>query len=360
MLRRALLVGGTAPEFLSATLLPGRGMTMLQITAFVPGRGEVALLASPALAEATMLLDTNDARAREMGAPFEVPWGGSIAGNRSANGTHVVADWHGRGLTLPYTGTIGTADGSRGGLLLPVSSTTVSNNTMPDGEEVQGTFEAGTFGGVWPSKTNATVQVLLSSRALDLRVTVLNTGTEPEPVGVGWSPHFRLPSGQREQARLKMPLGEVEEFRNGHATGRFTANPMVEPEVKTAAGSEPGSLRARAKSGRELGTAGLTETLVHLRPGFLDSGPIVELRDTAASVGLRLTAMTPLIRAIGVDAPAGEPTVTLRAQMNYDDPLSRVWGHDEDTGMVVLAPGQSVQWKVRLEIVSLSRVEMPL
>ncbi len=43
--------GGT-PEFLSATLLPGRGMNMFQITAWIPGRGETPLLTSPSLEDA--------------------------------------------------------------------------------------------------------------------------------------------------------------------------------------------------------------------------------------------------------------------------------------------------------------------
>src|ERR1700679_4095399 len=49
MLTRTRLAGGSAPEFLSVTLLPGRGMNVLQITAYLPNRGEVSLLASPSI-----------------------------------------------------------------------------------------------------------------------------------------------------------------------------------------------------------------------------------------------------------------------------------------------------------------------
>jgi len=38
-LERSPLVGGGGPEFLSATLMPGRGMNVLQITAFLPQKG---------------------------------------------------------------------------------------------------------------------------------------------------------------------------------------------------------------------------------------------------------------------------------------------------------------------------------
>jgi len=43
------LMGGTMPEFLSVTMLPGRGMNVLQIKAYIPGKGEVNLLASPSV-----------------------------------------------------------------------------------------------------------------------------------------------------------------------------------------------------------------------------------------------------------------------------------------------------------------------
>src|SRR6185312_6319250 len=49
-LRRLQSGTGAKPEFLSVTLLPGRGMNLFQITAYLPGRGEVPLLTSPPLA----------------------------------------------------------------------------------------------------------------------------------------------------------------------------------------------------------------------------------------------------------------------------------------------------------------------
>ena len=55
-LQRSQLLGGNGPEFLAATLLPGRGMNLLQITAYVPRRGQVNLLASPTLEEAARRL----------------------------------------------------------------------------------------------------------------------------------------------------------------------------------------------------------------------------------------------------------------------------------------------------------------
>ena len=64
--------------------------------------------------------------------------------------------------------------------------------------------------------------------------------------------------------------------------------------------------------------------------------------------------MTPTIKAMRAYAPAGAGFVSIEPQFNYDDPFGREWAADEDTGMVVLQPGQTVEWKIRLEIVSLS------
>ena len=60
--------------------------------------------------------------------------------------------------------------------------------------------------------------------------------------------------------------------------------------------------------------------------------------------------MSPTIKAMRVMAPANGDYVSIEPQFNYPDPLGREWGRDTDTGMVVLQPGQSTQWKVRLEL----------
>jgi len=80
-LTRMRLMGGTMPEFLSVTILPGRGMNVLQITAYIPGKGEVNLLASPSIEGAESAMtgtgeDADGAASLAMGGAFEVPWGG--------------------------------------------------------------------------------------------------------------------------------------------------------------------------------------------------------------------------------------------------------------------------------------------
>src|SRR5947209_2129022 len=48
------------PHFTQVTVLPGRGMNMYQVKAFVPGKGEIDLIASPAIEEGKKTLDEGD------------------------------------------------------------------------------------------------------------------------------------------------------------------------------------------------------------------------------------------------------------------------------------------------------------
>jgi aldose 1-epimerase len=85
VLTRSRLPGGSVPEFLSVTLLPGRGMNVLQITAYLPDKGEVSLMDSPGIEEAERAMtgrdsDANGAASLAMGGAFEAPWAGSLFG----------------------------------------------------------------------------------------------------------------------------------------------------------------------------------------------------------------------------------------------------------------------------------------
>jgi galactose mutarotase-like enzyme len=81
---------------------------------------------------------------------------------------------------------------------------------------------------------------------------------------------------------------------------------------------------------------------------------VAELRDPENDYGLRITAMTSTIRALRVYAPLDGSFLSIEPQFNYDDPFGHEWAKEEDTGMVVLQPGQSTQWRILLEIFSLS------
>jgi hypothetical protein len=65
-----------------------------------------------------------------------------------------------------------------------------------------------------------------------------------------------------------------------------------------------------------------------------------------------MTMLSPTIKALHVSAPSDAKYIAISPQFNYDDPFGRVWGN-QDTGMTIVKPGQTVQWRIRVEIFAL-------
>jgi galactose mutarotase-like enzyme len=351
-LQRSQLLGGNDPEFLSATLLPGRGMNLLQITAYLPQKGEVNLLASPTLEEAARLLtgtgtDANGAMSLSMGAAIEIPWASRISGVSMPDEKSLSTIWHGNRLVLPTDAKDSYGIGgavAAGGLLLKQGADSVNTAVMPDGGEAQATFHPGNFDGHWPSQTEISTTVALSGKTINIRIVARNTGDTAEPMGIGWHPRFAILNGHRGQMMLRLPEGlrvEVKDRRTGELSGRLV--PVEKTEYDFT-----------GRTGAQLGALNLDDSFVHLRTGLMENGPMAELRDPENDYGLRITAETSTIKAIRVYAPLDGSYISIEPQTNYDDPFGHQWGKDEDTGMAVLQPGQSMQWKIRLEIFSLS------
>jgi len=351
ILTRMRLTGGSMPEFLSVTVLPGRGMNVLQIGAYIPGKGEVNLMASPSIEDAESAMtgtggDANGKASLAMGGAFEVPWAGRIEGAATQTEGRVSTVWRGHTITLP--GSAGAV--ARDGLLLSRGADSVETTALPDGGQVQAVFHAGDFGVHWPSKMDMTTTVLLGSQWIELTVVARNTGGAAEPIGIGWHPRFVVFDGNRDQLRLRLPSEKREDVRDRQSGLPTGALPPV-------AGT-PYDFTVRG--GTALGKMDLDDNFVALRRELLDNGAVAELIDPANDYGLRLTALSPTIQAIRVIAPADADYVSIGPQFNYDDPFGLEWGKDIDTGMVVLQPGQSTQWKVRLELFSLAGNPIPM
>lgn len=343
-LARLRTMSDATPEFLSATLLPGRGMNVLQITAYVPGKGEVNLLASPSIEGAASAMtgigaDADGQASLGMGAAFEAPWAGEIWGARSPDEDHLNAAWRGHGLVLPDDVRSEGATVAQSGLMLKLPSASATSSAVLGGGQAQAVFDASDFGAHWPSNTHITVTVLLSSKTLDLTVVAQNNGDVAEPIGIGWRPRFVIAGGSRAQVRLRVP-GEMRVNVSDHRTD-MPSGSLVKVAGTPYDFSMPGGAR--------LGTLNLDDCFVALRQDLLDSGPVAELSESGANYGIRMTALTPTIKAMHVVAPKDGDFVTIDPQFNYPDPFGREWGK-EDTGMVVLQPGQSTQWKIRLEL----------
>jgi aldose 1-epimerase len=342
VLQRSRMPGETTAQFLSMTLLPGRGMNLLQITAFIPGRGEIKLLASPSLDDAAAMMtgkgtDTGGQESLAMGGAFEAPWAGDLG---VATGKGGATEW--RGQSIPLIATQADAAGMepKSGLLLKAASDTEDSDALPDGGTAHAMFHAGDFGGRWMSKTDVNVNALLGSRTIELTVVATNVGDAAEPVGIGWSPRFAIVGGERGQMRVRIPAENRVEMRDrtkGQATGKL---------IPVAGTSYDFSL----SGGVSLGARALDDSFVGLQQKLLDDGPAAELINPAGGYGLRLTAMSPTIRAMRVVGSANGDFISIDPQYNLPDPFGKEWGDDTNTEMVMLQPGQSTEWKVRLEL----------
>ncbi|HTC76587.1 MAG TPA: hypothetical protein VK684_13485, partial [Edaphobacter sp.] len=247
-LQRSQIAGGNGPEFLTATLLPGRGMNLLQITAYLPQRGEVNLLASPPLQEAAKMLtgtgaDANGAKSLSMGAAIEMPWAGRISGIIAPDEKNLSTMWRGTRLILPTDAKDGYGIAgavAAGGLLLKQPSDSINTNVMPDGGEAQATFHAGNFDGHWPSQTEVTTTVALSGKSITMKIVARNTGNTAEPMGIGWHPRFAVLNGHRAQMMLRLPEGlrvEVKDRRSGELSGRLVPVEKTEYDFTSRTGA---------------------------------------------------------------------------------------------------------------------------
>lgn len=332
---------GRGAELVSATFLPGRGMNVFQITALIPGHGEVPLLVSPALASAASVLngqdeDANGSASTSLGGAILAPWAQRLSGTSTSTQGVLDTEWNGKRLSFPAENS--GSNMSIEGLLLNRGADSVKSDVLPDGQSVLAVFHAGDFSGDWPSSIEVTVQAQLTAHDLDLTVTAKNTGQQPVPFGVGWHPFFAIPSGNRSEALLRVPSQNVMEAnrQTGLPTGRMVS----------VAGAINDFSRA---GGTRLGTDGLNETYTNLQSGVA-TGPVAEISDPAYNFKLSVIPLTADITNMRVISPADKAWVSIGPNTNLDDPFGPEWSNPENAGMITLAPGASLRWKVRIEI----------
>ena len=338
--------GITVPEFASVTMLPGLGMSVLQITAYIPGRGEVPLLIAPTLeslspavsSSGTADLTTVPAGMSEPHGELELPWADVLGGAAEASGKLLGVSWQGRDFTVPRAG---SRDAVEGGLLGGLAASNVATDLVIDGGSASATFDRSDFDGHWPGTTRVKVTVLMVGTRMELTVLATNAGAISEPMGIGWMPRFALTD--RAGVVLKVPeAGHLEMGSTGLPTGR----------IMPAAGALSGF---SGRSGAPLGDLSIDESLVQLKPGgVLEDGPMAELRFPEQGYGIRMAAISSTVHALRVDARAGNPYVLLGMATNYPDPLGREWPKNSGSEMVTLMPGQSLEWRVRLDIFALA------
>lgn len=339
------------PGFVRAVIVPGHGMMTLHLVAYLPGRGETDVIAAPPLEAARRFLDGASGdfpgnAAYLVGGAVLVPYANRIRGRLSPDGREITAEVLGEAVRLPAN-----AGGKRPGaeryamhgLLLSSRVDDLRRETTGEADALAGSFRAADFDGRWLSATDLSFANVLASDAFTLTVTARNAGRERLPVGIGWHPYFALPSGRRQQARLRIPARRrvvVNDYDEVLPTG----------EVVPIAGT---AHDVAAPGGLELGELYLDDCYVDLERSA-DGNVASEIVDPAAGYGLRIVAAAPPVTAVQVYAPPEKSFIALEPQLNWADPFGPQWGPAVDTGMAVLAPGESTTYRVRLELFTAS------
>ncbi|HUI82594.1 MAG TPA: aldose 1-epimerase [Candidatus Binatia bacterium] len=345
ILQRPSVTDSSRPQFLQAIVLPGRGMGVLQIRAFLPGKGEIELLSAPPLPQAKQLLDKDDDefgnQVFKIGGATLVPFANRIRGKVAPDGKTITATVASKIVKLPANWSGNEPGAERHaihGLMRRSRFQDVVLHNGPQDSSVTAVLHAGNFDGHWLSDTDVQVETTLSHEAFEMTVTAKNVGHQPLPMGIGWHPYFLLPGGDRQQVKLHLPSRTRSVMNNYDDT--FTTGERV-PVNGTPYDFSP-------SGGRPLGMQYLDDNFSSLE--YDGRGRTVsEIVDPAAKYGLRLITLSPQIRSIQVYAPPQKNFVAIEPQFNLPDPYNRNWG-DTNTGMVLLQPGRSATWRVRLEL----------
>ncbi len=336
------------PSFLSAQVVPGRAMLTLQIKAHLPERGETDLITAPPAEEARAILEAPEDfpgnSSYRIGGAFLLPYANRIRGKLSPDRRTIEAPVLGRTVRVPANAggkRPGSEQYAMHGLLLSSRVDEMRQETTEEQDTVRGTLRAGDFQGRWLSQAEVEFENVLRSDSFAATIKVRNVGEEPLPMGIGWHPYFNLPSGRRQQARLRIPARSrlpVNDYDEVLPTGE-----IVPVEGTVYDFSMPG--------GRALGDLYLDDCFVDLGRSAEGTSEIVaEIVDPEASYGLRIIGNSPAIKAIQIYAPPDKSFVALEPQLNWADPFGSVWGSNADTGMVILQPGEEVVYGVRLEL----------
>jgi galactose mutarotase-like enzyme len=332
------------PAFLEASVLPGRGMMLLQARLRLPDGRVVDALAAPAPEDAAREFggeeDFAGNRSFAFGGALLAPFANRIRGTALEGSREIEATVDGRSVRLPRNWG-GKADGAEQYAMHGLILEATVPFAQPSPDRVQGRLNAGDFDGRWPSRAELSFEWRLTAGALVLKVVARNVGRDILPLGLGWHPYFALPSGKRSQARLRLPAAhraEVNDYDEVLPTGVLSDVTGTTFDFNAAGGAPLGDLYLDdcfTDLGRENGEA------------------VVEIFDPAAKLGLRIASPTPQVKAVQVYAPPDKAFVVVEPQFNLADPYSAVWPQGTDTGMATLKPGEELPYEVRVSAFAL-------
>ncbi len=336
---------GDGPRFLSAQFIPARAMMLYQLRAWLPGLGEVDTLWAPPIEVGLAKMDggADDFMGNasfSMGAAFLAPFANRVRGRYLDIEQGIETQVLGRTVVLPANGGGKPPSAERYAIHGLILNTPVDNVTMSHkGEALQAHLHAGDFGRRWLSSTDLEFSAALDTQSLSLRIKATNVGTEALPIGLGWHPYFVLPSGQRNQAHIRLPARKrllVNDYTQVLPTG----------EIVSVAGTSHDFTPA---GGAPLGDIYLDDCYVSIEKSPQNE-TICEVIDHVSAYGLRIVSSSPEISAIQTFAPPDKAFVVIEPQFNWADPFGPEWEKGTNTGMVILQPQHFVEYLVRLDI----------
>lgn len=326
------------PQFVMLTILPGLGNSVLQITANLPGLGSTPLLAAPTGDDLVNGRSATPNGFNDDHGAIEFPWGGGLAGSVTPVGAAITIPWGGKQIEAS-TEASANSEVAEGGLLRLSSANSVDKQTQEGNPSVRATYHNVGGEGRWLSKNDVVVSARLTSASIELTLDVKNTGNTPEPVGAGWHPRFLLPANGRGQALIQLPAG---------------SRMQVSPQSLPTGILEPTATTERFITRPALiGSASLDTTIANPKATGKNAWPT--LLNVAAGYGIRMGSLSTSIKSVRVYSPEDANYVSLGVQTNLDDAFGKQWLSPAAAGMVTLMPGETFQWKVRLEIFALPK-----
>lgn len=326
------------PQFLTMTLLPGLGNSVLQISANLPGLGSTPLLAAPTGDDLVNGKSGTPNGFNDDHGAIEFPWGGSLAGSVTPVGAAITIPWKGKQIEAS-TEASANSEVAEGGLLRLYSANSVEKQTQEGNPSFVATYHNVGGEGRWLSKNDVVVSARLTSASIELTLDVKNTGDTPEPVGAGWHPRFLLPANGRRQALIQLPAG---------------SRMQISPQSLPTGSLEPTATTDRFVTRPALiGPASLDTTIANPKATGKDAWPT--LLNVAAGYGIRIGSLSTSVKAVRAYSPEDANYVSLGVQTNLDDAFGKQWLSAATAGMVTLLPGETFQWKVRLEIFALPK-----
>ncbi len=335
------------PSIVNAIILPGKGMNIFQLVAYLPNYGFFEMLASPPIdtAEDYFVDDPDDCMGNKsfmVGGAILIPFAGRIRGklNKDQEKINVQildkkvnlhANWSSGGNT--YGEKI-----AHHGLILNKSMDKIKINSTTHGSFIETVFNAKDYCCGWPGEALHTFNISLTNDEFILCCTTKNRGKDNLPVSIGWHPYFNIPSKKRAKAQLKFNASsriKVNNYDDVFPTGEIVSTENTEYDFST-------------DKERPLQTLYLDDCFTDFQKDN-KGNKCVELYDPDTNYGLKVTA-NHVINAFQFYAPPDKPFIAIEPQMNLPDPFNKSIWKEKDCGVKILKKNEEFSYVVKVQL----------